>query len=276
MYLTSKKCDCPTGRYYYPSGTCNYFSNTGGTNRANFTWDDPFSYSSVISIGAIGSLVSMSVSVNINHSYIGDLRIVLTSPSLTSVILHQNTGGAGINLVGTYPGSLTPFQNLSLFYATEIQGSWRLTIHDDVDRGLNGTLNWWSISINYIGAIRISSPNIAWSDPHTFTDIISMDRSGSLMSIKVTMNITHNYIGDLRVVLTSPSLVSVDLHRYTGGAGANIVGTYPDTLTPYDSLSLIYGTQITGNWVLTVYNDFDRGSVGTLNSWSVIIYYISY
>jgi len=276
MYLSSKKCDCPTNRYYYPSGSCNYYSNIGGSSRPNVTWADPYTLSSIINIGPIGSLVSLSVSVSINHSYIGDLRVVLTSPSLTSVVLHSNSGGAGINLVRTYPTTFTPFESLSAFYATEINGNWKLTVYDDYDRGLNGTLNSWSLSINHIGAIRISSPNIAWTDPYTFSNNISMDRSGSLMSIEVTMNITHSYIGDLRVVLTSPSQISVDLHRYTGAATSNIIGSYPDTLTPYDSLSLIHGTQINGNWTLTIYDEYDRGASGSLNSWSLIIYYVSY
>lgn len=276
MYLTSAKCDCPTNKYYYPSGSCNYYSNTGASSKVNFTWSDPYTLSRTISIGQIGSLISLSVSVNINHSYIGDLRVVLTSPSLTSVVLHKNTGGAGINLVGNYPNTLTPFESLSAFYATEINGIWRLTIYDDYDRGLNGTFNSWSLSINYIGAIRISSPSITWSDPYTISDTITMDRSGSLMSIEVTINVTHSYIGDLRVVLKSPSEISVDLHRYTGGAGTNLIGNYPNSLTPYDDLSLIYGTQINGDWVLTIYDEYDRGLDGTLYSWSLIIYYISY
>jgi subtilisin-like proprotein convertase family protein len=96
------------------------------------------------------------------------------------------------------------------------------------------------------------------------------------MSIIVTVSITHSYKGDLRVVLTSPSQVSVDLHRYTGGGGNDVIGSFPTTLTPHDSLSLIYGTQINGNWILTIYNENERSRSGTFNSWSLNINYVTY
>lgn len=124
--------------------------------------------------------------------------------------------------------------------------------------------------------VRSATPAISWNDPNTVSHTLSVSASGSLMSITVTVSITHSFKGNLRVVLTSPSQVSVDLHRYTGGGGNNVIGSYPTTLTPYDSLSLIYGTQINGNWKLTIYNEIENGRTGTLNSWSININYVSY
>ncbi|MFC1849375.1 proprotein convertase P-domain-containing protein [candidate division CSSED10-310 bacterium] len=77
--------------------------------------------------------------------------------------------------------------------------------------------------------------------------------------LSVTVNITHTYIGDLRVVLTTPTSQTVVLHDNTGSSTDNIHTTY--TITGWD------GTYA-GSWSLSVV-DSARYDTGTLDSWSV-------
>ena len=48
------------------------------------------------------------VEINVDHSWIGDLEIVLVSPEGIEVILHNKTGGDSNDIVGTYPTTLSP------------------------------------------------------------------------------------------------------------------------------------------------------------------------
>jgi hypothetical protein len=86
----------------------------------------------------------------------------------------------------------------------------------------------------------------------------------------VTVDITHGYVGDLRVDLISPSAVPVALHNRSGGSTNDIRGTYGDDLIPFDPLSRLRGEPTDGTWTLDV-NDGSPGDTGTLNSWSVML-----
>jgi len=84
----------------------------------------------------------------------------------------------------------------------------------------------------------------------------------------VDMNITHTWIGDLIVKLQSPAGTWVILHNRTGSSADNIVGNYPGTLTPAESLSAFYGQALDGTWTLNV-SDRAGSDTGTLVSWGL-------
>jgi len=88
----------------------------------------------------------------------------------------------------------------------------------------------------------------------------------------VGVNITHTYIGDLTVTVTSPSGTAVTLHNRTGSNTQNIVGTYPTTLTVDGpgSLADFIGQPTAGNWKLSV-QDGAAVDTGTLNSWTLYV-----
>lgn len=84
-----------------------------------------------------GTVVSLSLSLNISHTFIGDLVVTLISPAGASFIVSNRAGGSTDNIV---------FNNLELtaFNGQAAAGTWRLRGQDlarvDVD-----TLNSWSI-----------------------------------------------------------------------------------------------------------------------------------
>ena len=76
-----------------------------------------------------GRVAQMSVSVDIAHSFIGDLAVTLASPSGRTVTLHNRTGGNAANLNRTYRVADTPatriFGRRTIDGAVEL--SWSLT-----------------------------------------------------------------------------------------------------------------------------------------------------
>jgi subtilisin-like proprotein convertase family protein len=91
-----------------------------------------------------------------------------------------------------------------------------------------------------------------------------------VFSLRVSVDIRHTYIGDLLAVLRAPSGSSVVLHDQSGGATDDIVGTYPDDLTPAEPLTALLGHQPAGPWRLTI-TDSTLPDVGSLEGWSIEI-----
>ena len=98
--------------------------------------------------------------------------------------------------------------------------------------------------------------------------IISIEPSGLLASIAVSLRLTHTYIGDLVVSLESPSGNTILLHNRTGGSGNDIIQTYNLDSTP--ALAQLIRENIRGDWRLKV-QDLARLDVGTLNEWGLVL-----
>ncbi len=86
----------------------------------------------------------------------------------------------------------------------------------------------------------------------------------------VDVDITHTYIGDLVVSLSSPGGSTVTLHNGSGTSAENISGNYDITLTPDGpgTLDDFNGQSSTGSWTLTV-SDNAALDLGTLNCWGL-------
>jgi subtilisin-like proprotein convertase family protein len=88
----------------------------------------------------------LSVTVDISHSYIGDLHVDVISPTGTPVKLHNRSGGSSNDIHGTYGDDLTPFDPLSRFFGESSQGIWTLEVNDGVPSN-TGTLDAWSLEV---------------------------------------------------------------------------------------------------------------------------------
>jgi subtilisin-like proprotein convertase family protein len=84
------------------------------------------------------------VTVDITHTFIGDLNVSLQTPAGTSVALHQRTGGSTDNLIQRYTFTNTPA--LQTLRGQPIQGAWRLRIADLEAQDV-GKLNQWGVKI---------------------------------------------------------------------------------------------------------------------------------
>ncbi len=228
--------------------------------------------SSKINMGQAGVVQRLKVSLDITHTYIGDLVIELRDPTGTRVKLHNREGGTTDNLSKSY--ALESLAALAVFVGQAVQGDWVLSVKDLAGRDI-GTLNRWKLEIEVEGVAQVVrgdvAPNLAIPDNDAagISSSIAISEHGSVDQLKVSIDITHTYIGDLRIVLISPAGRSVLLHSQLGGGQDNLVVTY-DSAAPLSPLSALSGQPIQGNWTLRV-ADVARIDLGTLNSWSLEI-----
>jgi subtilisin-like proprotein convertase family protein len=99
------------------------------------------------------------------------------------------------------------------------------------------------------------------------TSTIQIAQQGPIKDLRIQVNITHTYIGDLRVDLFAPDGTGVTLHNNTGGSAHDLVKTYSVADTPV--LQALIGRPVKGAWQLRVRDTF-RLDVGRLNSWRIV------
>ena len=163
---------------------------------------------STINIADDLTIFGSNVYVDISHTWIGDLTVTLTSPSGTTGILHNKTGGSTQNLVQTF--------STSAFNGESTAGDWTLNVADHADAD-TGTLNNWSITISGTGEALPTAPEAGFSYSAdglatTFTDT-STDRNDDIVGWQwsfgdgnesTEQNPTHSYAetGNYEVTLT--------------------------------------------------------------------------
>ena len=100
---------------------------------------------SSIEIEQEGTIDSIeSISVNISHSYRGDLLVSLISPDQTTIALHEGQGGGADDLTETYDMGTTPA--LQQLVGKGVRGQWALKVIDHWSQDV-GTLNSWGLKI---------------------------------------------------------------------------------------------------------------------------------
>jgi Zn-dependent metalloprotease/subtilisin-like proprotein convertase family protein len=95
------------------------------------------------------------------------------------------------------------------------------------------------------------------------TSQIIVSDAGTIASLHLSLEITHTYRNDLRVVLTSPGGTAYTVHDRTGGSADDLV--IGDLL-----VTTFAGAQAQGTWTLAV-QDLAGNDVGTLDAWSIAI-----
>ena len=126
------QADFTEGATTPPGGAASY------TNDGNFGIPDNSSVgvSSPINVTRTGDSGTVTVAVDISHTYIGDLDVRLVSPSGTFAKLHENTGGGDNDITQTYSVDFT---------GVESSGTWTLKAVDNARRDV-GTINSWTLS----------------------------------------------------------------------------------------------------------------------------------
>lgn len=103
---------------------------------------NPQGATSAIQIGDTSAIRDMQVSVDVEHSFLGDIEIILSAPSGQTVLLQNRTLGRSTRLQATY--SLQTTSALRQFINQSAAGSWQLRL---VDYALlnTGRLRGWQI-----------------------------------------------------------------------------------------------------------------------------------
>ena len=112
--------------------------------------------SSLIAIAQSGTVAAIKVKVDIEHPFIGDLRVALNSPAGRSTVLHPRLGGSADNLIATYD-SATP-GILGDMIGQPMMGNWTLNVSDRARRD-TGKLRSWSIELNASAAGPVLARN---------------------------------------------------------------------------------------------------------------------
>lgn len=205
------------------------------------------------------------VDVNIQHTYIGDLRVQLELPEGRRLTLHDQSGGSADNLETSY--ALPELDGIPL------NGRWQLWVGDFAYRD-TGTLVEWRLRANPADAgpqqpqepqqnqslvLEVVASDTPISIPDNDADGIrsqlQIADQGVVTDLAVTVDIEHTYIGDLQVELISPSGTVLTLHDRTGRSTDDIDETY--------SVPTAAGEPISGTWTLQV-NDTASYDVGRL------------
>jgi subtilisin-like proprotein convertase family protein len=122
--------------------------------------------------------------------------------------------------------------------------------------------------------LRSANVGIAVLDGSRVYHTIFVNEAGLLSFIVVDVNINHTFIGDLAVRLFAPDNTSVLLHNRTGGSADNIVTSYPTLTESANSLNVLIGKNVLGNWTLLVH-DMASSDIGYFNNWTISLYFNS-
>jgi subtilisin-like proprotein convertase family protein/C1A family cysteine protease len=282
--------DCTSNPACQGGGTL-YFESTGSVSIPDNT---PAGASSTIQVGSPGTIHALSVGVDISHTYSGDLEIHLIHPDGTDSTIHSRNNQSTPDIKKTIP--------VDAFNGKDMQGTWTLKVIDKASQD-SGTLNKWSLSFtsdtnpgtevcndgmdndadgatdcsdsdctgdaacgssgpksyNSTGSVSIPDNNATGA-----SSAISVPDSGSVQGVKVTVDITHTYSGDLEIRLVGPDGTDVLVQEASGSDEPNIQQTY--TLTQFN------GKGAQGTWTLKAIDQAAQDT-GTLNSWILEITY---
>lgn len=232
--------------------------------------NNPVGVVSRLSIPDDGSISSLSVSVDIEHTYIGDLEVRLIAPDGRRIDLHKRAGSNTRNLVRSWDSS--QIAALGTLAGLPIRGVWGLEVVD-VASADSGKLRQWRIDAEVARSASIRREVLAQtaipdSQPAGVSSMIAFSEQQSIADIAIELDITHSYIGDLRVKLKGPDGSEAVLHERAGQGSDNIQRTYSASDTP--SLAVFIGKPLNGAWILTA-ADLASQDIGKLNRWAITV-----
>jgi len=226
---------------------------------------------SALEVDQGGRIERAVVSLDIQHPYVGDLVVRLTPPQANPVTLHDRRGGGADHIVRDYDSQREPA--LAPLKGAEARGPWTLHVADRAALD-TGTLRGWGLRLELErsdGGVRAASRpalRIPDDDPDGVTDTILFGEAGTVGALKVELDVTHTFIGDLRVELTSPTGQTAVLHNRGGGQRDNLILTLDSAGN--GELGNLIGGGIAGEWKLKV-ADVAGEDVGKLNAWGLEI-----
>ncbi len=233
----------PTGSGGSPGG-CSFVVPGPNTTSFSVTVNDTFVVNRV------------RVSIDLVHSYVGDLRIALHHYA-TEVVLYDRTPGSSKDLNGVYtfddqgilffanalaapgtvvtPNTYIPINPLSPFIGTNSGGLWTLTICDNAP-GDVGILHGFGVELfgddQFGGTV---SPPLQIPDGTTtcvapVTRAINVVSPGTVDTLDVVLGLTHPFLRDLDIAVAHDGVVVHLSNAGTmfGGAGGNSLFTFSD------------------------------------------------
>jgi subtilisin-like proprotein convertase family protein len=112
--------------------------------------------------------------------------------------------------------------------------------------------------------VRPQPPTVIPDTGQPIESSLTLAEDGIIVELRVTVDIQHPYVGDLRVDLVAPDGAGVTLQDQEGGSSDNLVKTFTAATTP--ALAALVGRRLAGTWRLRVV-DLWSMDTGALRSW---------
>ena len=155
-----------------------------------------------------------------------------------------------------------------------VAGSYRLTAHKPGWTSVAATVVLQDDAVTTVDLIltpnlwddSCSEPGLPIVDLTEVSDTIYVSAWDEIEDVRVFVDISHSWRGDLHVTLIAPSGTMAVLHGGSGGEEDDLYGWYPLDLEPIDNLAIFRGQSWHGVWTLSIYDD-TPGDEGVLNAW---------
>jgi len=228
-------------------------------------------------------ITDLNVTLDITHTWTGDLTIVLESPAGTQVVIFDGgaDGCSGDNIVDTYDdesanaldcqagtpdafplADYMPSNPLSAFDGESTVGDWILSVDDTVG-GDNGTLNSWGLIYDF--APIVSTPYEAVLDAN---GMITVNMSDLILSVEEACSFTVTTVG------VPPVMGNITTIFQTNNGGANGGAVYFDVTVGADDINITdidINTDEAGAFTMDVYTLVGTyvGNTGSAGPWTL-------
>ncbi|MEL7186031.1 MAG: AAA-like domain-containing protein, partial [Pseudomonadota bacterium] len=180
-----------------------------------------------------GTVNRISMTLNISHARMSDLRVRVIAPSGRAVEIDP-----GVEHASTGDDIRIPSSQLRDFAGESLSGTWSLSVRDEV-LGVAGQLVGWNLTLNSQGAVEYFQRGLNISDPvERETDNLWFDESGRYVVARATQSDSAriwdlSFAQPLRAVAVSASesLIGVDANA------SRLVTATQDSVNVWDTAS---------------------------------------
>jgi subtilisin-like proprotein convertase family protein len=205
-------------------------------------------------------VASLALSLNITHTFSGDLVVTLISPGGTQFIASNRAGGATDNIVLT---------NLAVtaFNGQTAAGSWKLKVQDLASADVGSLVSWslkivgnCTVTTHYSGSATPNLPTIDNGSACTSLTVATAGGDSAVAKLDIAGN--HTFRSILRGTLAHNGVTVAAFPVATFPTGS---GAFSFTNRSVPGLS----GDSAGTWTLCIVDTDAFGDTGVLNTWSV-------
>ncbi len=210
----------------------------------------------------VSGVVALMLEANPNLGYRDVQEILAYSARITSASSNdwRYNGASNWNGGGLHYDALNHDLGYGLIDATaavRLAETWGNSPHT--------TANRQQLSVTHSPALTIPDNSISGA-----FDSISVSQAIDVERVEVTLNVTHPFVGDLSILLSSPSGTSSFLLWRPQLNALSAYGTSQDNIHFTFDTVLNWGESSVGNWALSV-TDWASGYVGRFDSWTLTL-----
>jgi Zn-dependent metalloprotease/subtilisin-like proprotein convertase family protein len=213
-----------------------------------------------VPVSGNGLVGSLSLSLNITHTFRGDLVVTLIAPDNTQFVVSNRQGGSADNIIINN-------QAITSFNGHVAAGTWKLLVQDLAARDV-GTLNSWSLNIigncstgaSWSGS---ASPNLATLDNgQVCTSLDVATTGGDAGAAHLDISGRHDFCSVLSGTLAHNGIT---VTAFPQGTFTNAPCSFSFTNRAVSGLA----GDSAGTWTFCIRDNDGFGDTGVLNTWSV-------